>query len=564
MSLTILRRYWNSQEQTILFDFASTQHTYTYSSYNIKTSVDIYQNQNNQLIITDKSDNTTKTIKRTYKNEYLLTVIKKNNIFYLHQEKSLFSLNQKINKLWMIINFSYYNDTKQFDDKYGYCLHEGEIIRLGKVIFKVIQIKIIEDEERLKIKKKGIISNSEMHSMNNSNISNIKSNNKPNSKLNTKIHLKTNHLLIQSNNTNDCRQCRICFGDSNEDVLISVCKCIGSVKYIHIKCLYKWIAKKVSLKTYNHLTIYSHTKLKCEICKAEIPELIKIKGDLINLYEPYKILLYHKEENAVKFKHFLVLQYLNEDFDSDNESKIEENKYFILNFLTKKSLVLGRGLECDIKMTSNTISHQHSIFIYNNNKLYLNDLNSRYGTHVLLNNYVDFPILHNGFLGIQCGKTFFCFQARRNLYDCLCQTFSFRKGKNKKNTIEDYYEELDKKKKIIEKGILEYLCNVNIEEEKDNNGLSRADTHSKIHVQINNMNNNEKEYSYLQRESDANLILKSAINDSDNNNITNINNHSINGCRLESNIINNNIDSSTNNNIKIKPNLVRIGKHNPA
>ena len=83
----------------------------------------------------------------------------------------------------MIINFSYYNDTKQFDDKYGYCLHEGEIIRLGKVIFKVIQIKIIEDEERLKIKKKGIISNSELHSMNNSNISNIKSNNKPNSKL---------------------------------------------------------------------------------------------------------------------------------------------------------------------------------------------------------------------------------------------------------------------------------------------------------------------------------------------------------------------------------------------
>ena len=153
MSLTILRRYWNSQEQTILFDFASTQHTYTYSSYNIKTSVDIYQNQNNQLIITDKSDNTAKTIKRTYKNEYLLTVIKKNNIFYLHQEKSLFSLNQKINKLWMIINFSYYNDTKQFDDKYGYCLHEGEIIRLGKVIFKVIQIKIIEDEERLMIKK---------------------------------------------------------------------------------------------------------------------------------------------------------------------------------------------------------------------------------------------------------------------------------------------------------------------------------------------------------------------------------------------------------------------------
>lgn len=564
MSLTILRRHWNSQEQTILFDFASTQNTYTYSSYNIKTSVDIYQNQNNQLIITDKIEYITKTKKSKHKNEYLFTVFRKNNIFYLHQEKSHNALNQEINKVWMIINFSFYNDTKQFDDKYGYCLHEGEIIRLGIVVFKVIQIKIIEDNEGMKIKKKGIISNSEMHSMDNSNISNINTNNKQNSKHNTQIHLKTNQLLIQSNKSTDLRQCRICFGDSNEDVLISVCKCIGSVKYIHIKCLYKWIAKKVSLKTYNHLTIYSYTKLKCEICKAEIPEFIKIKGDLINLYEPYKILLYHKEENAVKFKHFLVLQYLNENFDSDNELKIEENKYFIINFLSKKSLVLGRGLECDIKMTNNTISHQHSIFIYNNNKLYLNDLNSRYGTHVLLNHYVDFPILHNGFLGIQCGKNFLCLQARRNLYDCLCQTFSFRKGKKNKNTIEDYYEELDKKKKKNEKSILEYLSNVNIEDGKDNNGLSRADTHSKIHVQINNMNNNEKEYSYLQRESDANLIMKSAINDSDNNNITNINNHSINGCRFESNIINNNIDSSTNNNINIKPNLVRIGKNNHA
>lgn len=558
MSLTILSRLWNSQEHTILYDFASTHLTYTYSSYNIKTSVDIYQNQNNQLIIRDKNENSTTKIKDNIKNDYLLSILRKDNIFYLHQERTLRSLNQEINKLWMIINFSYYDDTKQFDDKYGYCLHEGEIIRLGKVIFKVIQIKIIDDDT-VKIKKKGIISSSEMHSMNNSNISNINTNIKSNVKHNTQIHLNTNYI-----NNNESKQCKICFGDGNEDVLISVCKCIGSVKYIHIQCLYKWIAKKVSLKTYNHLTIYSYTKLKCEICKAELPEFIKIKGELINLFDPYKILLYYKEENILKFKHFIVLQYLNENYDN-NESKTEENKYFILNFLTKNSLILGRGIECDIKMTNTTISHQHSIFIYKNNKLYLNDLNSRYGTHVLLNHYIDFPILHNGFLGIQCGKSFLCFQARRNLYDCLCQTFSFRKGKKKKHTIEDYFQEVDKEKKKVEQSLLEYLSNVNIDEEREQNRLSRADTHSKIHIQINNMNNNEKEYSYLQRESDANLIMKSAINDSENNNMTNINNHTISVCRFESNIINNNIDSSTNNNnIIIKSNLVRITNNNHA
>ena len=56
------------------------------------------------------------------------------------------------------------------------------------------------------------------------------------------------------NNTNnyELHQCRICF--SSKDKLISPCKCSGSIKYVHKKCLKKWIKNK------------AENKDSCEIC----------------------------------------------------------------------------------------------------------------------------------------------------------------------------------------------------------------------------------------------------------------------------------------------------------
>lgn len=40
--------------------------------------------------------------------------------------------------------------------------------------------------------------------------------------------------------------CRICLEDSEEDEnpLISPCKCDGSMKFIHLKCLREWLDSK--------------------------------------------------------------------------------------------------------------------------------------------------------------------------------------------------------------------------------------------------------------------------------------------------------------------------------
>lgn len=45
--------------------------------------------------------------------------------------------------------------------------------------------------------------------------------------------------------------CRICFAENNtsENPLISVCKCAGSLKYIHLECLRTWLSRKENVKT---------------------------------------------------------------------------------------------------------------------------------------------------------------------------------------------------------------------------------------------------------------------------------------------------------------------------
>jgi hypothetical protein len=63
--------------------------------------------------------------------------------------------------------------------------------------------------------------------------------------------------------------CRICFeAQADDNLLITPCKCIGSVKYIHEECLKVWlISKQTDLKT-----------VTCELCMAKF--VMKFKFEL--------------------------------------------------------------------------------------------------------------------------------------------------------------------------------------------------------------------------------------------------------------------------------------------
>ena len=50
------------------------------------------------------------------------------------------------------------------------------------------------------------------------------------------------------------RECKFCLEQSEQDLMISPCNCIGSIKYVHIKCLDKY-----------HIE-YENKSDKCGIC----------------------------------------------------------------------------------------------------------------------------------------------------------------------------------------------------------------------------------------------------------------------------------------------------------
>lgn len=69
------------------------------------------------------------------------------------------------------------------------------------------------------------------------------------------------------------KACRICFGETDEinDPFISICKCKGSMKYIHFLCLQKWVQNRVTFKTTTYLHSYVWKNFDCEICKEDLP-----------------------------------------------------------------------------------------------------------------------------------------------------------------------------------------------------------------------------------------------------------------------------------------------------
>ena len=68
------------------------------------------------------------------------------------------------------------------------------------------------------------------------------------------------------------RVCRICLEDEEDfqsgNPFITPCKCMGSMKYIHLKCLREWTDSKKQFLEQDGIVSYYWENLNCELCKA--------------------------------------------------------------------------------------------------------------------------------------------------------------------------------------------------------------------------------------------------------------------------------------------------------
>lgn len=98
---------------------------------------------------------------------------------------------------------------------------------------------------------------------------------------------------------------------------------------------------------------------------------------------------------------------------------------YVINFDTKTEINIGRSNDIDLKMTDTSISRSHARLSKIGNQIFFSDLNSKFGSLVLLQNPY-FPIYKNLVLSLQLGRTLINFRFPGS---CCLSRISFRRTK---------------------------------------------------------------------------------------------------------------------------------------
>ena len=313
------------------------------------------------------------------------------------------------------------------DDYYGYELNEGDIIKIGRYKIKVRKINIGIDSNNLNKENKD--KNNDADDLSYDDIKSKNSNNK----IIDYMNINKNSNDININNDTD-KQCRICFqSDEKFSPLISPCSCIGSSKYIHLLCLQKWLQSKIKLdykeKNENLIWAYRYEPVQCEICKEYMPDFIKKNGKL------YEICDYHSGSEEGDKNYFTL----------ETIGSLKNHEKFIYHIIVKSEkptsiISIGRSDECDIKLIDNTISRFHSVITINNNKIFIKDMSSKFGTGILLQNK-NFQIIDENPISFQLGRSLITlYQSLKN--NCFCKCFNKKNNDiNNEGNHEFYYNE---------------------------------------------------------------------------------------------------------------------------
>ena len=230
------------------------------------------------------------------------------------------------------------------------------------------------------------------------------------------VNNKLKNLVLKLKNVNKKQKiykCRICFCEGNFEginPLISPCTCSGSVKYIHLNCLRKWLTTKIITKisANNDIYCYAFKKLKCEICKSIIPEIAEFRGKFLSLLD---------------FKNieppYIILQSMYQ-YNSSNRTLSDINIIFVISLKLKRQIYIGRANISNIRLSDVSVSRNHAKLKYCNGEFYLEDIGSKFGTLVLIQNNILFLPYKD--TNIQTGRSLLMFKLRRTcigLFKCF-------------------------------------------------------------------------------------------------------------------------------------------------
>ena len=455
--------------------------------------------------------------------------------------------------------FSLKNDKKNRNNRMNmFKINEGDVLKIGKIIIRIRKIKFqsnkhndkkinidINDNkyelsnsatsEKISILQE-IGANSLFNFNNNINIQNtVKKQNEEEEKEKEILSInKTSNKKISSQKLNFItpekiffkenqkkkstdfpqRCCRICYLEEETEInpLIQPCLCSGSLKYIHLECLRKWIGTRnwTQIENNENVCIYLIKEVDCELCKNKLPDYIRHKNKL------YKII-----DFKIDFKNYISFENLTLDK--------QKNKFiYVVNLDKKKEIKIGRGHEANIILSDISVSRVHCILNVYNKNVYLQDNEAKYGTLVLVQTQ-RLNIIDNVELNLQIGRSFIncknktpfrlfkcCDNSKEIInYNSYFKQNSKKIGMKKILTVKTEIDEEEKEKENEKELILENKenidNNINVQKtpEKKEEPVMEIDIGVDEDENANKYNINISKYTFTSNENSKNLLLNS-------------------------------------------------------
>lgn len=361
----------------------------------------------------------------------------------------------------------------------------------NKIFIKEIDNLNLNDRKELNAKKNRIYSLANQRNATDPNLDdkiqilnlNTNNNNNNNKDNNININANNNNIRFQDeieDNKNNIekkeskkiklkksRICRICYLEEESELdnpLVHPCKCSGSLKYIHLKCLKHWIMTKSCQKVdeSDFCNVFLFKEVECEICKMQFPDLIKHNGQYFYLLDFTK-----------DFKNYLILETITLDE--------EGNKFLYVISLLNKEIKIGRGILSDILLSDVSVSRIHCNINIEGNNIFLQDNDSKFGTLVLIQTPT-IKMVENLPLFIQVGRTFLNFELKlmqKSFFSCC--------GVGENVNVFHYYMQNDKQVKL--NSVLTVKSDKDLEKDNDDDD-NEEEEEEKIEIKNENGNGN--------------------------------------------------------------------------
>ena len=214
----------------------------------------------------------------------------------------------------------------------GCRLTEGDVIRLGRTVFRVKQFSTTAQFQPYL----------------------------------TDSALPSPMLLYDPGLGTEPQYCRVCLQDfqTSQNPLISPCQCIGSMKYMHVNCLQTWMQSKVNVTSTASAKTYLWRRMECELCQAVLPTTISLGDevkDLLNISTPSGP--------------YVILE------DLRSAGQVTRGLH-VIQLSEDACCRLGRSQDCEVYVSDVSVTRFHACIRLRKGGFYLEDLGSKFGTAV--------------------------------------------------------------------------------------------------------------------------------------------------------------------------------------